>query len=205
MIRLFTYAPDRLNLNGDQGNVLVLQKNLEWAGVRADVVALNSEKDLRQAENYISRSENRGFLLVGHGSYAAMKTLASQVEALRACMAAFNHASAPVLVVGSSFEALVPHTKLQQRVSRFQEVNLVAPTLAGQESSETTTVNLFGYLNSHANLPAAQVEGSSIFTLLHGPVLTKSIELQKHLLKYLGAESQTSNHSSRIASLVQSD
>jgi CobQ-like glutamine amidotransferase family enzyme len=48
---------------------------------------------------------------------------------------------------------------------------------------------IFGYLNSEAKLDAILADGSLLYTLLHGPLLSKSTDLADHLiLKLTGSK-----------------
>ncbi len=39
---LYNFFPDRLNLYGDRGNVIALQKRCEWRGIQLDIVDIKS-------------------------------------------------------------------------------------------------------------------------------------------------------------------
>jgi CobQ-like glutamine amidotransferase family enzyme len=65
VIRLGAISPTHLNLNGDLGNLLVLNKRLEWRNVASSIEHLNGSEDLNDFD----------FILVGHGSNAAWKQL----------------------------------------------------------------------------------------------------------------------------------
>ncbi|NBR61305.1 MAG: hypothetical protein EBT86_06590, partial [Actinobacteria bacterium] len=60
-IKLATVYPEHLNLNGDQANILVLQRRLQLRGVESEVIAVNDNDDLTNYE----------FIFLGHGSLAA--------------------------------------------------------------------------------------------------------------------------------------
>ena len=68
MITFYTLFPDRLNLNGDQANIFVLQQRLAWQGIESELVAIESLAVL-QGQDLTGK-----FLLIGHGSNAAMRT-----------------------------------------------------------------------------------------------------------------------------------
>ena len=59
-IRLATLFPSDLDLNGDQANLLVLLKRLEYRGVKAEIVELNDPSNL-----------DFDLVFLGHGSMAA--------------------------------------------------------------------------------------------------------------------------------------
>ena len=200
MINLYTYAPDRLNLNGDQGNLLIIQRHLEWAGLAFETVELSDRSALKKAAKAAARS-TKAFLLVGHGSMAAMRSLAEDREELAACIDAFKTAGCPVLVVGSSFEALTRHGQLAERVSRFQEATVDAPSFGS--ISTNSSMDAFGYINTQSDLPAILTNGSIVYTLLHGPVLAKSPDLLTEILKYLGVESEEGERFERLRGIRQ--
>jgi len=172
VIRLF---PSRLNLNGDQANALVLQKRAEWSGLTIDVVDYEDESTLAPLMQRLEGSDASTMLIVGHGSLAAMESIAhlkDQIEHLLV-VCKNNHTSA--LIIGSSAEWLLEHTS-GGRVSEFWGGSI------GYEGIET---EVFGYLNSDANLDPMWIDGSLIYTLLHGPVMAKSPALADYLVKKL--------------------
>ena len=202
MIKLFTFAPGHLDLNGDQGNLLILSKRLEWAGVSHAVVELNTIADLRDAQQFISSSGNLGFLLIGHGSMAAMKELEPSLPGLAESLKVFEQSGAPALVLGSFYEALRATSSRQSRRSEFVEITIPAPTFGPAKHPGGFEVELFGYLNSKADLEVAKAEGAVVFTLLHGPVLLKSPQLLGVLLDYFQVQEPSDERIARINGLV---
>lgn len=198
MISLYSYAPGRLNLNGDQGNLLILQRHLEWAGFAYETFELNDQSALKKASKAAAKNE-KAFLLVGHGSMAAMRSLAEDREELTACIDSFKKAKCPVLVVGSSFEALKRHGQLPERVSHFQEAHANAPAFGSRSTGGS--VSAFGYINTQSDLPAILTDGSIVYTMLHGPVLAKSQQLLNAILKYLGIESEEGERFERLSAI----
>jgi len=69
------------------------------------------------------------------------------------------------LVVGSSYEWLVPHQDTA-RTSEFVNTSLALP--------DGTTVDVSGYVNSDSNLADVLWSETVLYTRLHGPVLAKS-------------------------------
>ncbi len=169
IIRLF---PDRLNLNGDQANALVMQKRAAWAGLSIDVVDYEDLSTLEPLISRIANSDAPVLVILGHGSRAAMSSIShlkSQVEALLATCKDKRHT---VLVIGSSTEWLLDHSQ-GERSSEFW---------AGQVSYEDGEFEVVGYLNSQASLDPIWVDGSLFYTLLHGPVLAKSSAFADYLI-----------------------
>ena len=181
IIRLF---PSRLNLNGDQANALVLQKRAEWSGTSIDVLDYEDASTLAPLIQRLESSDAPALLILGHGSLAAMDSIAhlkDQIEHLLV-VCKNNHTSA--LIIGSSAEWLLEHTT-GERVSEFWGGSI------GYEGLET---EVFGYLNSDANLDPMWIDGSLIYTLLHGPVMAKSPALADYLVtKLTGREADLEN------------
>ena len=46
VIRLASLYPKHLNLNGDLANISILQKRLEWFGIKSEVSSLEKPIDL---------------------------------------------------------------------------------------------------------------------------------------------------------------
>ncbi|MDE2409020.1 MAG: hypothetical protein KGL72_01800 [Actinomycetales bacterium] len=153
-IVLGTIAANKMNLNGDQGNLLALKRFLEAAGQSVRVVSVTSTEEALKCH----------FLLLGHGSIAAMESLSSS-------LAAINWSSVldsvPGLSVGSGTEWLAQIApgatgfKRTERVSEFKVANL-------------GSMPVLGYRNSDTTLPDLTFNGSFICAMLHGPVLAKN-------------------------------
>ncbi len=163
MIRLLEFYPENLNLNGDRGNLLVLQRRLEWAGIDVERFTHRAGQPLP--------ATRPDFVLIGHGSPAAWRQvyadLAKNIDVLEQWM----KQGTQVLAVSSGFAALhglisgLPASiDRKERVSRFEAV-------------ETAGGELVGYLNSDLDLPSfLQIENLTA-TLLHGPLLAKNVWL----------------------------
>ncbi|MFM7030167.1 MAG: hypothetical protein ACKOWK_03775 [Micrococcales bacterium] len=147
----------RLNLNGDQGNLLALRRYLEAAGLTVEVRPVISTDDALGCN----------FVMLGHGSMAAMKSLEPQLTA-------FDWSKilerVPGLAVGSGFEWLAREvlstavTESENRVSEFQV-------------AELGIIRALGYRNTATDLPNLQLNGSFICSMLHGPLLAKNPRL----------------------------
>jgi len=164
VIKLYTLFPDRLNLNGDQGNLVVLLKRFSWSNVDCEIVNVNSVGEIEDLIAELQVNPSNAFVFLGHGSMAAMKSIAQYKTEIEALISLCRNLSVPAMVVGSSYSWLVPHAIID-RVSEFRTLDLVF----AEETHEVT-----GYLNSSNSLPAIVAEGNTIHTLLHGPVLVKS-------------------------------
>ena len=148
---------NRLNLNGDQGNLLALKKYLEVAGFEVEVVGVGDT----------SAALNAHFLLFGHGSQAAMNSIDARLEKMDWQVVT---AAVPGLAVGSAVEwlaatnLLAPVKRRAERVSQF-------------ETGELGNLRVLGYRNSDSDLPNIQMHNQFIATMLHGPVLAKNPRL----------------------------
>jgi CobQ-like glutamine amidotransferase family enzyme len=172
IIRLF---PGRLNLNGDQANALVLQKRAEWSGLTIDVVDYEDVSSLAPLMQRLENSDASTMLILGHGSRAAMDSIAHLKKQIEQLLAFCKDKGLSVLVIGSTTEWLLQHTS-RTRVSEFW---------TGSVGYEGFDSEVFGYLNSEANLDPVWVDGSLMYTLLHGPVMAKSPELADYLVTKL--------------------
>jgi lipid II isoglutaminyl synthase (glutamine-hydrolysing) len=153
-ITLGTVAPGKLNLNGDQGNLLALKRFLEAGGLSARVVAVTNTDEALACD----------FLLFGHGSMAAMESLDRNLASLdwNAILE-----SVPGLAVGSGAEWLAlngPGAVGIQRVERVSEFKVAA----------LGPLNVLGYRNSDTTLADLSMSGNFIISMLHGPVLAKN-------------------------------
>ncbi len=179
IIRLF---PSRLNLNGDQANALVLQRRAAWAGVSIEVLDYEDISTLRPLITRLQQAKAPAVVLLGHGSLAAMASIAHLKDEVEELLAVCKGMAQSVIVVGSSAEWLLEHTS-GERVSEFW---------VGSVNYEDRVSNVFGYLNSEAIFDPIYVDGSLLYTLLHGPLLAKSEDLADHLMvKLLGKKIQS--------------
>ena len=152
------------NRNADQGNILVLTKQLQWRGVsfemRGDFVV------------------NSDFVLIGDCFNAVRREYAAELLELVPGLQARLDQGRPTLLVGSSYEFYlgvldgIPKPTRSNRVSEFRE-------------AKYGHVSAFGYRNTDLEEPDLFVQGAFIGTTLYGPVLAKSPDLLKVLLEEL--------------------
>lgn len=187
IIRLF---PSRLNLNGDQANALVLQKRAEWSGLVIDVLDYEDVSTLAPLIQRLESSDASTMLILGHGSRAAMDSISHLKEQIEQLLSICKDRGLSVLVVGSTTEWLLQHT-MGERVSEFW---------VGSVGYEDCDAEVYGYLNSEAILNAIVVDGSVIYTLLHGPVLAKSSDLADHLVAKLTGKNVAMRNEEEILS-----
>ena len=170
MIRIYVPFMDRLNLNGDGANALIIQKRLKWAGFGSQIIGLSDEVDFAKALK--SSKTEALFVIVGHGSRAAMDSISSFKAELVDLIDLANTTGGGGLVIGSSYEWLVPHDK-GRRKSEFVIEKIDIPGLEIE-------VDAVGYVNSDSNLEDLLWSQNVLYTRLHGPILAKSPELADH-------------------------
>ena len=188
IIRLF---PGRLNLNGDQANAVVLQKRAEWAGLAVDVIDYEEVSTIRPLIEALRNTE-RFVVIIGHGSLAAMESIRHLREQIIELLDMCKLRGQAALIVGSCAEWLLEHTQ-GERVSEFWSGSI---TFYGVEHD----VN--GYLNSQALLEPIYLDGSLIYTLLHGPLLTKSESLADALISKITSHDVSFNKSHVVSGYV---
>jgi CobQ-like glutamine amidotransferase family enzyme len=168
MIKLATFMPEYFNNNGDQGNIEVLAKQLQWRGLQHTV----SSTDLAESD----------FLLVGDGSRAVMREFENDLNAISGLLEERLRAGKATLLVGSSHEYFctklpgLPKLNTLLRVSEFREVT------AG-------SLKVFGYRNSDKDIDL-YIERAFISTSLFGPVLAKNQNLLDIVLSAIGVEGE---------------
>lgn len=163
-LKLAALYPKHLDLNGDHGNLLVLQKRLAWRGVASEIVAVTKATNL----------EDFDFLLLGHGSKDAWSDVMRIDPELISKVGSFARSGKPVLAISSGYEHLfveLEKTEVEhgEHVSEFRKSNEVV-----------------GYVNSSAVLPELETLGQIVMTLFHGPVLAKNPELADKIIADAG-------------------
>ena len=167
MPRILKFAalyPKHLDLNGDHGNLLVLQKRLQWRDVEAEIVPVVKVQDLAEFD----------FILLGHGTNDAWAEVLKLDPELISRVVDFSRAGKPVMAISSGYEHLIQQlepAKAQhsEHVSEFREVDGVV-----------------GYLNTDVVLPEVRMIGQTLLTLLHGPLLAKNPELADKIISDAG-------------------
>ena len=173
MIRLGALFPAHLNLNGDQGNLEVLSKQLVWRGVPCEVVGIETLADFdRQLD----------FILVGHGSIAAWSAIEGEFHSMAPRLAELFRADVPGLSISTGFEKLV-----ESRVLAIPNVEPLNERVSKFEIIEDGGSKVLGYLNTDVNLPVLHREQNWIASMLHGPVLAKNPALLNEVLGKIAA------------------
>ena len=174
MIRLLELYPEHLNLNGDRGNLLILQRRLEWASVQVQVFTHRAGQPLPATPP--------DFVLLGHGSPAAWRQIYADLAKCAQTLENWLAAGTQLLAVSSGFAALhglfgsLPvSVERKDRSSKF-----ISDVFEGQE--------LVGYLNSELDLPNLHIDENFIGTNLHGPILAKNVWLADAIISKLDAE-----------------
>lgn len=169
MIRLLELYPEHLNLNGDRGNLLVLQRRLEWAQVAVQTFAHRAGQPLP--------ATRPDFVLLGHGSTAAWRQIYSDLARVVPQLEDWMQQGTQLMAVSSGFAALHGLSKdlpasieRRERVSKFVSV-----------ATENSTV--VGYLNSDLELEPFMQSGNFMATMLHGPLLAKNVDLADEIIE----------------------
>ena len=171
-IRLAAFHHDRLNLNGDVLNLLVLAKRLNWRGIGCEVVELTGANFNQQLANGID------FALLGHGSIAAWAAIDREDPELESAVLSLADSHVPLMGVASGYERLVQYGVLKQEITRGDRVSAFT-------ECELDGIEMIGYVNSDSGLPLIANSASSIGTLLHGPVLAKNPKFADFILEMI--------------------
>jgi CobQ-like glutamine amidotransferase family enzyme len=167
VIKLAALFPKHLNLNGDHGNLLVLQKRLQWRGVPAEVVAVTDTKNL----------EKYDLVLAGHGSRAAWDQVLRVDKMFVSNLAAYIESGKPAIVTASAYD-LVSEQLLGKKNDVLEHRSLFVKTSEG----------VVGYVNSASSANEMQWHKNALLTLLHGPLLAKNPELADDLIQRMAIE-----------------
>jgi CobQ-like glutamine amidotransferase family enzyme len=182
MIKLAAFMPTYFNNNGDQGNIEVLAKQLEWRGVQCSVT--------------FTELQDSDFLLVGDGSRAVMREFESELVAITDLVAERLRNGKATLLVGSTHEFFcsrlpgLPELKNAPRVSQHREVSF-------------GDLRVFGYRNNEIDVDLF-IERAFISASLFGPILAKNENLLNIVLTSMGVTAELPvAHQSRIGPVSQ--
>lgn len=160
-IKLVSLFPGHLDLNGDQANLKVIQKRLQWLGHLSNVFAVNPG-DQVPADAHL--------IFLGHGSMAAWNDIDENLQSLIPEIKRRISSGSAFMAVSTGHERAIQHgifpgtVSNRERVSKFE--------IAQLEGKE-----VLGYLNSATDAPVIQKQGLSLGTQLHGPLFAKNPEL----------------------------
>lgn len=172
MISLSSYRPELFNRNADQGNLLVLTKQLQWRGVDFEVL---HEFDL-----------SADFVLIGDSFNAVRREYSAELLELAPGLQSRLDQGRATLLVGSSYEFYMdildglPKPVRAARVSEFRV-------------AKSGSLSAFGYRNTDLDGSDLFIQGAFIGTTLYGPVLAKSPDLLKLVLDAMGVETELSS------------
>jgi CobQ-like glutamine amidotransferase family enzyme len=168
MIRLLNLYPNHLNLNGDAGNLLILQRRAQWGGIAVELQTIEPGQALP--------AQRPDVVLVGHGSAAAWRQAYPALKLAAPTLEQWMLEGTAVIAISSGFAALhglIP--ELPTQVSKVERVsNFVVESYEDQV--------LAGYKNTDLDLPNLLIDGNLIGSLLHGPVMAKSSWLADRIL-----------------------
>jgi CobQ-like glutamine amidotransferase family enzyme len=179
MIRLLELYPDHLNLNGDRGNLLVLQRRLEWAALEVEV------SSYRPGESLGGKAPD--FVLLGHGSAAAWRQIYADLARIAPTLQTWIDGSTQMLAVSSGFAAL--HGLLRGLPTEVNKVSRISKF----EVAEFSDIQVVGYKNTDLDLPTIERFENLIGTVLHGPILAKNAELSDEILNSMLRNGQLGN------------
>lgn len=157
-LNLISLFPRHLDLNGDQANLKVAQKRLEWRGYDSEIVLVEKGESLPSESDLI---------FLGHGSVAAWKDIRPELEGFLPELKRRIDAGCGFMAVASGFEfalefgLFMGKSELTERKSQFQIANV-----GGLE--------VLGYVNSNTSAEVIQRVGVKLGTKFHGPVFAKN-------------------------------
>jgi CobQ-like glutamine amidotransferase family enzyme len=156
--------PNHLDLNGDHGNLIVLQKRLLWRGVQAEIFHVEKPGTL----------EDFDFVLLGHGTKDAWAEVLRLDPELLTNLAQLTRKGKPVMAISSGYEYLIQEmesaqAKHAEHVSEFRNVD-----------------EIVGYINTAVVLPEIRTIRQTALTLFHGPVLAKNPGLADKIISAAG-------------------
>ena len=167
VLKLAALFPKHLNLNGDHGNLLVVQRRLKWLGVAAEVIPVTNSTNLSDFD----------FVLVGHGSKAAWDEILRLDTDFVNNLVSYIESGKPALVVASAYD-LVSKNLLGKQNEQQEHRSLFVKTSEG----------VVGYVNSSSKASELVGHKNSLLTLLHGPLLAKNPKLADELIHRMGIE-----------------
>lgn len=162
MIKFFSFEPEYFNNNGDQGNLEALKHylkvELQPAGLPDSDIAL-----------------------FGDASRAALREFGPQLDGLIPELEARLQEGKPTLLVGSTFEYLMPRIQGLPKVERGARISEF-------RTCQLDGLQVKGYRNTDLVGPDLFVRGAFVGTTLFGPVLAKNLGLLHVFAEALGRE-----------------
>lgn len=193
-VRLVSLYPEHLNLNGDQANLLVARKRLEWFGYESQVVSVGIGEDI---------PEEAHLIFLGHGSLAAWNFLSADLDRLVPQIRKSINQGSGFMAIASGYEKAIRFgffggdLSAKKRVSKFEVVTL-------------DNLEILGYLNATTKAPVIQKDELSLGSQLHGPLFAKNPELVDSYLaeilaakNYSVAKKQEKNNLDQVAEIIE--
>jgi CobQ-like glutamine amidotransferase family enzyme len=193
-VRLVSLFPEHLNLNGDQANLLVARKRLEWFGYESEIVSVGIGEDIPAGAHLI---------FLGHGSLAAWNFLSAELERLVPQIKTGISQGVGFMAIASGYEKAIRFgffagdLSARKRVSKFEVVNL-------------ENLEVLGYMNATTKAPVIQKEKLLLGSQLHGPLFAKNPELVDSYLaeilasnNYSVAKKPEKNNLDQVAEIIE--
>jgi lipid II isoglutaminyl synthase (glutamine-hydrolysing) len=204
-LNIFHLYPNLLNLYGDGGNVLCLQRRCEWRGITANIIdfTFNQEQDLSEGDIFF----------IGGGSDRSQNIVYPHILKYKNQMENLIEDNAVVLAICGGYQFLgesyidadgnqLPGLGLFDYYTQSEEGRLIGniitenqlklkpQTLVGFENHGGRTYHDFkplgvvkeGYGNNEKDGKEGMVYKNCIGTYLHGPLLPKNPHLADYLI-----------------------
>lgn len=192
ILKLVSLYANHLNLNGDQANLVVMQKRHEWRGGTVVHHVVEKGQDIPLDADLI---------FLGHGSMAAWNDIDQDLIRLAPQISACIASGSAFMAVATGYERAIKlgifegSLEPSERISKFEIVQL-------------GDIEVLGYLNAASNAPVIQKSGLRIGTQLHGPVFAKNPSLVDSYLAEIiagkGADFDKNENSSALFARVDS-
>lgn len=183
-IKFVSLFPAHLDLNGDQGNLKVMQKRLEWAGHKSVLESVEKGQPI---------PVDADFIFIGHGSKAAWSDIDEALVAIKPQLIEMISNGVGFMAVASGYERSIEmgifEGKLEStdRLSKF-------------EIQKLADFEVLGYLNAATSAPVVQKIELKLGTQLHGPFFAKNPDLvDAYLGEILTRKSATSSKPSNVS------
>lgn len=157
-LKIVSLFPSHLDLNGDQANLKVIQKRLQWIGYQSSIVALNKGDQI---------PTDADLIFLGHGSMAAWNDIGEELQGLFAEIKIRISSGVAFMAVSSGHERAIQFGVFPGTLSNSERISKF-------EIAELEGKEVLGYLNSASNAPVIQKQGLSLGTQLHGPIFAKN-------------------------------
>ena len=196
--------PNLLNLYGDRGNVMCLQKRLQWRGIEGEIISLAGGSTID--------FERMDILLLGGGSDREQELVCGYLQEIRKEFKEWVEAGGALLAVCGGYQLLGNYYRTEKTVieglgildiyTEWKPKRLVGDIILDSPLFQNPVVGFenhggrtyiggytpFGKVHSgYGNTEEGQEEGvvyrNCIGTYLHGPLLPKNPEVCDYLLE----------------------